>query len=880
MKHAFITLSRYCCAIILCFTAITSYADTIARGVILATDGDPVTGAIIKIKNGEGKTIAFGSSNEKGAFNITLKSQILNAFVEIACLGYKKESFPVESFAEQLTLTIQEEAYNLKEVVVKVPPISASNDTLTYNVDSFRSAADRNIEDIIKRLPGIEVSGNGQISYNGEKINKFYIEDLDLLQGRYAIATKNISPDDVQSVNVYENHQPIQALQDTHTSRQAAINLKLKKRSILRPIVNVSAGAGYGNHKATWLAELFGMLIAARSQTIVTAKGNNFAQSYEHELIDFSYNSPLKENTVAFNVFPKILYNPEQLSTQRYYKNTSASASVNHLQKTGQYSTLNFNADYLKDEFSYNNLVDIEYFGTGTNVINVKEDCNSHISSHTANAKLKFERNAPTGYLSNETYFRARLSNSDYSIISDKITEQLLKTNDFSFANNLHATIKSGQRAININSKIFVATTPDNQLFASHPEEKYIVADQTATGLTFTTANSTGLGWSLSKAANAGATLHFNTYYDKFHSLRASDADIEPARNNDIYGYKLHTKLTPYINLHLGDVTWNTQIPISLYNMQYIDQITDSAYIHNHIYVGVNTTFRYTLPYNIRTSLTFSKEHALGGINNLIQNPIFTTYRMVSTIGNGALNIRDEYKVAFDASYRNTVEGLFWNFNAGFSHSKNNRMISTSITDSISHTTSIQANNPSNRFTLLANASKLVQSISTTFRLGTNIITMSRKSQRQGNIYSINTAVYAINGTIQSTPIKGRLSFSLNATQSFSTQSFSQAGLNSETLANTTLRINVSVVPYKRWELYVDGEYDNIAIPKAEKRQQTLFLDAGAKYSFKKFQFDLRCRNITNRKHYTFATYNSGDTYYYQYQLRPVEFLLVLKYKI
>ena len=142
---------------------------------------------------------------------------------------------------------------------------------------SFRSKADRNIEDVIKKLPGVEVSENGGISYNGERINRFYIEGLDVVGGRYAIATRNISPDDIISVEVFENHQPKQVLKNIDITNKAALNLKMKRKSMLKPVGNVKGGAGADdNGDAKWLGEAFGMLIAPATQVLATAKTNNW----------------------------------------------------------------------------------------------------------------------------------------------------------------------------------------------------------------------------------------------------------------------------------------------------------------------------------------------------------------------------------------------------------------------------------------------------------------------------------------------------------------------------------------------------------------------------------------------------------------------------
>lgn len=120
----------------------------------------------------------------------------------------------------------------LKEVTIKADRIREQGDTITYTTSSFAQAQDRSIGDVLKRMPGIEVSRNGRIQYQGEDINKFYIEGSDLLGGRYGIATNGISHEDVGAVEVMEKHQPMQVLSGISYSDKAAINLKLKNHNL------------------------------------------------------------------------------------------------------------------------------------------------------------------------------------------------------------------------------------------------------------------------------------------------------------------------------------------------------------------------------------------------------------------------------------------------------------------------------------------------------------------------------------------------------------------------------------------------------------------------------------------------------------------------
>lgn len=184
-------------------------------GLVVDNSGEPLAGVVVKLIGPGGSTLAFSSTDDKGRFRLsTATAPAKGSVVRIAYLGFSTKEIPATELRDDMKIALDEAPLELKEVVVKVPPIKMTGDTLTYDVASFRGAADRTIEDVIKKLPGVEVNDKGTIYYNGEAINRFYIEGLDVVSGRYAIATKNISPDDIISVNVYENHQPKRVLKD------------------------------------------------------------------------------------------------------------------------------------------------------------------------------------------------------------------------------------------------------------------------------------------------------------------------------------------------------------------------------------------------------------------------------------------------------------------------------------------------------------------------------------------------------------------------------------------------------------------------------------------------------------------------------------------
>ena len=144
-----------------------------------------------------------------------------------SCLNYAKDTLSLSMFRQGQTVILKEQTTEIKNVVVKSSRIRQTGDTLDYMVNSFRQKQDRTIADVLRKMPGIDVDKNGAISYQGTRINKFYIEGMDLLGAKYVQASENLPADYVKKVQVMEHHQPVKMLRDVVFSEQAALNLVL-----------------------------------------------------------------------------------------------------------------------------------------------------------------------------------------------------------------------------------------------------------------------------------------------------------------------------------------------------------------------------------------------------------------------------------------------------------------------------------------------------------------------------------------------------------------------------------------------------------------------------------------------------------------------------
>ena len=210
--------------------------DTLAQqvnvyGTVIDRDKrEPLSDASVIIKGMDGKIKKFEYTKSNGDFSIKIPS-VSGCRLEVTMMGFIKQLLPLDSVSFPLTIYMEAGTTLLKEVTVKADRIREHGDTISYNVGSFAQSQDRSIGDVLRRMPGIDVSQNGKIQYQGKDINRFYIEGSDLLGGKYGIATNGISHDDVGAVEVMENHQPLQVLSGISFSDKAAINLKLKNKA-------------------------------------------------------------------------------------------------------------------------------------------------------------------------------------------------------------------------------------------------------------------------------------------------------------------------------------------------------------------------------------------------------------------------------------------------------------------------------------------------------------------------------------------------------------------------------------------------------------------------------------------------------------------------
>ena len=190
---------------------------------------------------------SYGITNDKGRFQLNLKPNTTYK-IKVSYIGFKPLDLNLETKEENLqkTITLKEGDVNLEGVeVVHEMPVSISGDTIIYNADSFKTGTEKKLEDILKKLPGVEVNADGEIEVEGKKVTQLLVDGKKFFEGDTKLGAKNIPSDAVDKVQVLRNYTEVSQLRGLENNNEdVAINIKLKKGKNKFWFGDISAGGG------------------------------------------------------------------------------------------------------------------------------------------------------------------------------------------------------------------------------------------------------------------------------------------------------------------------------------------------------------------------------------------------------------------------------------------------------------------------------------------------------------------------------------------------------------------------------------------------------------------------------------------------------------
>jgi len=225
-------MKKLCLLFIILFIKIS--AQTEIKGFVLSDKNSFIHRANIILLNQNDDIETFVFSNKDGSFSF-FTEKLGSYKLKITSFNYLPKEIDINITRKNQVIDLQkiilseDEVREIKEVVIsKASAIKIKKDTIEYRVQNFSNGTELNVEDLLKKLPGITVDNHGKIKFGNKDVERVMVENDDLFERGYQTLTQNMPTKPVEKVQVLKNYSKNKLLKDVQDSESVAINLTLK----------------------------------------------------------------------------------------------------------------------------------------------------------------------------------------------------------------------------------------------------------------------------------------------------------------------------------------------------------------------------------------------------------------------------------------------------------------------------------------------------------------------------------------------------------------------------------------------------------------------------------------------------------------------------
>ena len=851
------------------------------KGTVKDESGVPVSGAIVKVTVQE-SILGYSMVDESGHYEIHFKTDAKQVTVSAECLGYESVTvtLPCSSTAG-CNLTMKEKATALKEVVVKAPAIHQRGDTISYSLPSYATKGDYTLKDAIKKLPGIDVTEAGAIKYLGKDISKFYIEGLDLLGGKYNIATNNIPASYVNQVQVLSNHQEAKVDKDVF-SDDVAINIKLSDKAKLKPTGTYEAAAGYGDD---WLYSLSGagMLFAPKTQAIATVKTGNIS-SFATDGCKTLTESSVSESK-ASELLGNLSASEAPLKPERFLSPSDILVTLNAIRKTGRNSTIKANAGYSTSKSYYEySQTSLYYDGSGNMQVNRSVSPESTLRKPWLS--MTFQNNSPKCYINEDISLKT--TSRESTIPTSQNGNMLVQSQtlrDVDLKNNFTARWRTSKLRWNASSVLEYSEAPTASLEISSDENEGIYQNAQSKG--FRTENR------LSAVFESGLNRLYVPLMLNYSSdnITTSLDDRLAAGMNDVTYSQLSVAATPqyeYTHPHRKFV-FRAELPIRLDNISsrqegkdyfqnfgnvqnFENSLSPTALSDLYFSLCPDVYFNWNVSPRSVLRATASYSRTFGDALDFLTAPVRldeTTLRSSS----GILADTKTLTANLHYDFKIPLEQWFINADLAYVRNWNNLIASQSVADGDVLIGSLAQPNVSDNLVAQLGVTKQITSIRTKISLTGSAFFSNQSIMQSGNHVDVFWQSTAISPSLFSHPLDW---LELDYSGEFAKTSSNYGSVRKHYLSQSH-DIALKLLPGDTFKFTAEAELSRHQITDDLTKTMAL-LNCGLSFRHRSMQLSLDLRNLLNQKFYSYTIYSAVNTFTYDYRLRGRELILTLRF--
>ncbi len=866
-------MNRFITYLIFLFVVVSAVAQVNVSGIVVDKESnEPLTGASVIVKGADGKIKKYATSKGNGGFAMSLPS-VAGCRLEVSMMSFAKQSIPLDSVKFPLTVYMEPGSTLLKEVTVKADRIREQGDTITYGVSAFAQAQDRSIGDVLKRMPGINVEQSGKIQYQGEYINKFYIEGSDLLGGKYGIATNGISHEDVGAVEVMENHQPMQVLSGISFSDKAAINLKLKNKAKATWSFHGDAGGGYSWQPdgAIWDGELFAMAVMPNFQNITTIKTNNIGEDLSAQATDFFAS---RRGTDLSRYVGVSLPGVPNLSRKRTLFNRSALVSTNALWKLGR-GEVKAQIDYSFNRVTAEAANVTTYFldglggrdmsrpyGDGGNRV-IVEDRNGVDRSHSLSGKFIYELNQKTAFINNTLKTNIDWDDVRLGVTGSLPNDQTASLPDYYVGNDFKLIKRfNGKHLVTFISKNEWESLP--QTLSVSMNEAFM--RQHVKDHAFYTNESAAYAFSvkgITISLEGGVKGYFRTLNTELPDM---PEEIPGETVNVLNTNYLTVYATPKFEYWVKRVNFSLSAPVSFAHYTFDKAIANRS----EVYFSPSLSMNWKPNNRFSMSVSGGTGRSPMDLNMIQPGYVMTNYRSFRRGIDDFYNSSSQ-RVSGRLSYKHTRRGIFANAMVMQSWSHRPYTLAQQLYGDYVVYSYTDAESDGQMLMASGNIGKTLD-----FMRGSANIT-GLFSRNESHLISENTNVnsvgtsWSVGAKINGAPLRW---FSFDYRFEWASSRMSMNDINASWLGNMENELLLNIMPHKKWEWHISGEHYRNELT-ADQFKNVFLLDTKVIYKLnKRLELSASLSNIFNQRTYNYTTYNQLTSFESQRWLRGRELLI------
>ncbi len=261
------------------FVALVAMAQRNVTGTVVEDEtGDPLPQTTVKLLKTDSTLVKGTLTNLEGHF--TVKAPSNGTFIiQVTCVGFKPFTKRIKVDSEKDvalgTVAMNPDAIMLKGATVtgQAAKVTLKADTFVYNAAAFRTPEGSVVEELVRRLPGAEVSDDGTIKINGKEVKKILVDGKEFMTGDTKTAMKNLPTNIIDRIKAYDQQSDMARVSGIEDGEeQTVLDFGIKQGMNKGVMANADLGVGT---RQRYSGRIFGGVMKNDLKTFLMTNANN-----------------------------------------------------------------------------------------------------------------------------------------------------------------------------------------------------------------------------------------------------------------------------------------------------------------------------------------------------------------------------------------------------------------------------------------------------------------------------------------------------------------------------------------------------------------------------------------------------------------------------